>query len=373
MHSDVTPSTQPQVRYAVVGLGHIAQTAVLPAFRHASNSKIMALVSNDPVKLKKLSRKYKVPYKFSYDEYEQCLRSGEIDAVYIALPNHLHCEYTVRAAEAGCHVLCEKPMAVTEDECRLMITSTAERDVRLMIAYRLHFEEANLAAIELVQSGRLGEPRYFESTFSMQAREDGIRLRNATGGGTLYDIGIYCINAARYLFRDEPTEALCISARDTAPRFNEVDEMSSAVLRFPRDRLASFTCSFGAADVSAYRLVGTEGDVRLEPAYDYSQKLAIYTTVGGKTAKKTFPKRDQFAAELMHFSECVLERKTPQPSGEEGRADVHIIQALYRSAAERRPVMLDPVVPHQRPSIEDEIHRPASRPPELVHAESPSL
>ncbi len=154
-----------RVRYAVVGLGDIAQIAVLPAFKHAAaNSQLAALVSGDAAKLKKLARKYHVERVCDYEHYDELLTSGEIDAVYLALPNRLHCEYAVRAAEAGLHVLCEKPMAVTEDECEKMLAAAAATRVRLMIAYRLHFEEATLRAIELVKSGELGTPRFFESS-----------------------------------------------------------------------------------------------------------------------------------------------------------------------------------------------------------------
>src|SRR6187200_3508865 len=125
-----------RMRYAVVGLGHIAQVAVLPAFSHArQNSELVALVSDDPAKHEKLRSKYKVQHTYSYDEYDQCLRSGAIDAVYIALPNNLHCDFAVRAAQAGIHVLCEKPMAVTEEECENMISAAKQARVKLMVAY----------------------------------------------------------------------------------------------------------------------------------------------------------------------------------------------------------------------------------------------
>jgi predicted dehydrogenase len=142
-----------KVRYAVVGLGHIAQIAVLPAFAKAKNSELVALVSDDPKKLAKLGKKYNVPLRYSYDEYDACLCSGEVDAVYIALPNSLHREYTVRACRARVHVLCEKPMAVTESDCEAMIAAAKENRTRLMIAYRLHFEEANMKAVEIARSG----------------------------------------------------------------------------------------------------------------------------------------------------------------------------------------------------------------------------
>jgi glucose-fructose oxidoreductase len=361
------------VRYAVVGLGHIAQAAVLPAFKHArQNSRLTALISNDPAKLRELGKKYKLKRLYSYDQYDECLRSGEIDAVYIALPNHLHAEYTIRAADAGIHVLCEKPMAMTEEECQEMLDASQRARVRLMIAYRLHFEEANLQAIEIVQSGQIGEPKLFESCFAMQVKEDDIRLRSETGGGTLYDIGIYCINAARYLFRDEPLEVVAFTGNTGDARFAEVDESASAQLRFPNGRLASFTTSFGAADVSSYRVVGAAGDLRVEPAYEYAGKLAYHLTVEGKTTKRTFAKRDQFAPELLYFSRCVQEGRNPEPGGLEGLADVRIIRALYRSAEEHRPIEVEPVPIRTRPALEQQIDRPAVAEPELVHTESPT-
>ena len=172
-----TMAERAKIRYAVVGLGHIAQVAVLPAFAHArQNSQLTALVSDDPVKHEKLRSKYKVQHTYSYEEYDKCLSSGAIDAVYIALPNNLHCDFTVRAARAGIHVLCEKPMAVTEDDCEKMISAAEKGGVKLMIAYRLHFEKANLEAVEIARSGKLGEPRFFSSVFAMQVKEDNIRL-----------------------------------------------------------------------------------------------------------------------------------------------------------------------------------------------------
>lgn len=370
MNDESTRAGQP-VRYAVVGLGHIAQVAVLPAFQHAEeNSQLAALVSGDAAKLKKLSRKYHVPQTYSYDNYDECLRSGDVDAVYIALPNHLHCQYAVQAAEAGVHVLCEKPMAVTEAECNRMIEAAQANQVRLMIAYRLHFEAANLKAAELAQSGELGELKYFASSFSMQAKP-GIRLQSETGGGTLYDIGVYCINAARSLFRAEPEEVFAWSASTGDPRFDEVDETTSAMLRFPGERLATFTTSFAASDVSSYRIVGAEGELRLEPGYEYAGKLTQFLTVGGKTKKEVFAKRDQFAAELIYFSQCVHSQQQPEPSGREGMADVRIVEALYRSITENRPISLNPVDKTTRPDIGQEIKRPPVEKPELIHVESP--
>lgn len=363
-----------KVRYAVVGQGHIAQVAVLPAFAHAQrNSELAALVSGDRVKLRALGRKYGVGGLYSYEQYDDCLRSGGVDAVYIALPNHLHREYAVKAARAGVHVLCEKPLAVTEADCKAMIAAARRGRVKLMVAYRLHFEEASLKAVEMVRGGKLGEARIFESLFTMQVKPGNIRLQREGGGG-LYDIGIYCINAARALFAAEPVSVFAWSANNGEKRFREVDEMTAAVMRFPGEQLASFTCSLGAADVSEYHVVGTKGALRVEPAYEYAEGLVHHLQTGDEpNKKKTFAKRDQFAAELLYFSDCVLRDREPEPSGEEGLADVRVIRALLRSARAGRPVPLGAFSRRRRPRLAQEIERPPVRKPRVVRAEPPSL
>ena len=356
-----------QIRYAVVGLGHIAQVAVLPAFGNARrNSKLVALVSGDPVKREQLGKKYGVEKTYAYGQYDECLKS--VDAVYIATPNSTHCEYAVRAAKAGVHVLVEKPMAVTEEECERMTRAAREAGVKLMVAYRLHFERANLEAGEIARSGRIGEPRLFNSTFCTPVVPGNIRVRRDVGGGVLYDIGIYCINAARALFRDEPTEVQAT----TCGILDEVEESVSAILRFPNERVAAFTASFGAAKVSEYRLAGTKGDLALEPAYDYARPLKHRLTLDGEARERRFAKRDQFAPELLYFSDCVLQNGTPEPGGDEGLADVRIIRALYRSAESGRPVSLPPFAKRERPSLEQEIRRPPVEKPEVIHAAAPS-
>lgn len=371
--STTSPRTRSKrkIRYAVVGLGHIAQMAVLPAFDNAKkNSVLAALVSDDSLKRSELGERYSVP-TYSPDQFDACLGSGEIDAVYIALPNHLHCEYSTRAAEAGIHVLCEKPMAVTEDECRKMMHAAEISNVKLMVAYRLHFEETNLRAVEAVENGELGELRFFEAEFAIDVKPPNIRLERELGGGSLYDVGIYCINAARYVFQSEPEEVMAISASGSDERFEEVDEMSGALLRFPNHRLAAIVSSLGAAEVSSFRIVGTKGNLRVEPAFDYASKMVHYLTVEGKTSKKSYSRRDQFAPELIYFSNCILQDRHPEPDGEEGLRDVRIIEALYRSAATGRSIRL-PVDPKsQRPSIRQEIHEHPVSEPEPVNVQAP--
>src|SRR4030095_230059 len=283
------------VRYAVVGLGHIAQVAVLPAFAHARrNSRLTAIVSGDPEKLSVVGDKYRVPVRGNYDELDACLR--QVDAVYIATPNTEHADIAVRAAHAGVHVLCEKPLSATDADCARIIRACREADVRIMTAYRLHFEPITIEVLELVRSGRIGEPRYFTSEFSMIAKPDNIRTRPETGGGALYDLGVYCINAARMIFDAEPNQVFAYSINGARSGFPDIDDTTAAVLRFNGDRLATFVTSFGAADASSYRIVGTEGDICVDPAYEYAEALGYELTVGEETTKKRGKRVDQFAA-----------------------------------------------------------------------------
>ena len=352
---------------------------MLPGFKNAKNSVLAALVSDDDKKLKDLARRYRLGPEatYSYDQYEKCLNSGTVDAVYIGLPNHLHCEYTVRTARAGVHVLCEKPMAVNEKECKQMIAACEESKTKLMIAYRLHFEEANLEAIKIASSGKLGDLRIFSSIFSQQVDADNVRATEpeSRGGGSLYDMGVYCINAARYLFRDEPIEVVSASANNGEKRFRETAEMTTAILRFPKERLAVFTSSFGAAKTSEYSVVGTRGRLRLAPAYDYSVPLAYELVTGdgkSKPKRKKFARHDQFGAQLEYFSDCILKDRNPEPSRGEGLADIRVVRAILESASRRKAVRLPPFEHHNRPSKRQEFKKRAVQKPEVVHASSPS-
>ncbi len=359
-----------KIRYAVVGLGHISQTAVLPAFKHAENSELAALVTGNPEKDRELSQRYGVK-AYTYDDLESAMEKEKVDAVYVATPNILHREHTQRAAQAGVHVLCEKPMATTQDDCETMMLAAERNNVKLMIAYRLHFNDANLHAVKAAKSGDLGELRYFGSLFGLNVKEGNIRTRKDLGGGTLFDIGIYCINAARYLFRDEPIEVVGLTANNREGRFAEIEEMTAAIMRFPGERLATFTCSFGSSDVSYYDLVGTKGQLRLKNAYEYQGELKCVTTVGGKRTEKTFKPGDQFAPELIYFSDCIIHDRAPEPSGKEGLADVRVINAIYESAGIGRPVRLEPVPKKRRPDETMQIKRPPVKEPELVGAAAP--
>jgi glucose-fructose oxidoreductase len=286
----------------------------------------------------------------------------------------MHREYAVRAAAAGVHVLCEKPMAVTSEECETMIDAAKQNHAKLMIAYRLHFEAGNLEAIRRAKSGKLGDLRIFTSEFAQQVSGGNVRVSEpvSRGGGPVYDMGVYCINAARYLFGSEPTEVLAVTGNNGDERFQRVEEMTSVVMRFPQECLATFTCSFGAVDISRYALIGTKGVLRADPAYEYAMAIKHQLTVAGKTKTQTFPKRDQFAAQLVYFSDCLLKDKEPEPSGLEGMADVRIVEAIYESARMKRAVHIPELPDKKRPSLSQEIHRAAHGKPHVVHAKPPS-
>ncbi|WP_394822209.1 Gfo/Idh/MocA family protein [Pendulispora albinea] len=361
-----------KVRYAVVGVGNIAQMAVLPAFEHAKeNSELVALISSDPHKLEELGEHYRIEHRGSYEEFESVLRRARADAVYIALPNTMHCEFTERAAKAGVHVLCEKPMAMSVSECETMIRACQAANVKLMIAYRLHFEEANLRAMEIARSGKLGKLRSFDSVFGHDVRPGDIRTRPDLGGGALFDMGIYCINAARHLFGEEPIDVVAFQTDHQEPELGGVDATTSALLRFPADKFATFTASQSSADVDSYRIVGSEGVLRVEPAYTYRGDLKHYLTIGDRTTETLFTERDQFAPELVTFSKCVLDDTEPEASGQEGLADVRILKAIAKSARRGEVVQLRPFQRDVQPDLDQEIRKPPVENPKVVHAPPP--
>ncbi len=292
--------------------------------------------------------------------------------MYIALPNSMHAEYTIRAAQAGVHVLCEKPMAVTVDECEEMIEACREHRVKLMIAYRLHFEEINLAVIDLVRKDRIGSPKFFNSSFSMTVRDNDIRTEKGARRR-------HALRHRRLLHQRRPpplprrAEGSDGDLGQQRPsKLSEIDESTGALLRFDGERVAAFVTSFNAADVASYRIVGTKGQIHVDPAYEYAEGLAYELTIDGKTTRKRIGKRDQFAPELLYFSDCIRRNREPEPSGEEGLQDVRIVQALYESAETGKAVQIPPYRPAKQPTGRQRIRRPGVAEPELVHARSAS-
>jgi glucose-fructose oxidoreductase len=358
------------VRFAVVGLGHISQKAVLPAFAHTKSRAVLhGIVSADPEKLSRIGEMYGVGVRGGYDDLERI--AGECDAVYIATPNSLHAEHATRAARAGAHVLCEKPLATTEEECARMIDACRAAGVKLMIAYRLHFEPLTVGLLERLHGGVIGEPRFLTSTFSLHTRPGGVRTKAALGGGTLFDLGVYCINAARLVFQAEPVRVLASSVNGARSDMPEIDEMTSAILHYEGDCLATFTSSLAAASSGTLTIVGTKGRVVMDPAFDYGGALKYALTVGDKTTRHAGRKRDQFAAEIGYFATCIRQNREPEPSGREGAQDVRIVNALYESARTGASVAM-PHIPDSFPTKHQAIgHPPTRHEPPLVNVEYP--
>jgi predicted dehydrogenase len=358
------------VRFAVIGQGYFAQAAVLPGFASADGCELRAIFSEDDTKLRALKKKYSPAVALGYEHYDDYLRSGEVDAVYIALPNDMHADYAIRAARAGIHVLCEKPLAPTAREAERIVAACDDHRVKLMVAYRLHFEAGNLEAIERLARGDVGRPRFISTTFALQVRERNIRTQRKRGGGPLLDLGIYCVNACRYLFRAEPLSVVAAAAtRKGERRFKQIDEQVAAVLRFPDDRLAQMVCSFGAYDHSALTVVGEKGRLTLDPAYDYATDIVLEVEAEGrKPSRKVFGKRDQIAAELVAFARCVRDDVEPEPSGEEGVADLRVLDAISRSLTSGRSEPVEGVPRRRRPSRRQAVRRPPHDMPDLVHA-----
>lgn len=322
-----------KVRYAVVGTGWISQIAFMPSIAQTGNSEMTAVVSGNPGNARKLAAFHGIEHVYSYDRYDELLRSGLVDAVYIALPNSMHADFAVRAAKAGIHALVEKPLAVSVAECEAMIEAADKAGTCLMTAYRLHTEPGTIEAIDMVRRGEIGDPRFFSSVFSFPVAAGNHRLKAEHWGGPLQDIGVYCINAVRHLFQAEPTEVIAATAQ--APhddRFTEVEEMVSATLRFPGDRLAHFIASFGADEIDQYRVVGTTGQIEVSPAYKFDRAMKITLTKGGAVTSRQFPQYDHFSGQAHYFSDCILKGVKPEPDGGDGLADVAIMRAIEEAA-----------------------------------------
>ena len=354
------------VRFAVVGLGDIAQRAVLPAFAHArGKATLAALVSGEAKKRRVLGRRFKGTITCGYDDYDELIGSGAVDAVYLTLPNQMHKDFAVRAIAAGLHVLCEKPMATTVADARAMTRAAQRSGVQFMVAYRLHFDPATLRAIDLARDRRAGELRIFASVFSSPVERGDIRLEKVGRGG-LFDLGIYCVNAARMVFRSEPTEVVAMHAGLGLGRFREVPEMTAALLRYPGERIAMFVCSLNAHRGSSWRAVAMKRQVRMEPAYSYHEPLVVQLRSDTVSRTNRYAIHDQFAAELDHFVARIRSGRKTEPSPREGEADVMILDAIDRSARTGRRVRLRQVPRDAHPKRRDAKAHPAVGPVRIV-------
>ncbi|WP_435016273.1 Gfo/Idh/MocA family protein [Tundrisphaera sp. TA3] len=344
-------SPDKRLGFAIVGLGELALGEVLPAFGQCKYARPTALVSGDRSKAEKVADQYGIgrDHLYDYQSFDRLADDPSVDVVYIILPNSMHLEYTVRSAKAGKHVLCEKPMANTVGECEAMIAACDQAKKLLMIAYRCQYDPFNREAIRLARSGEFGPIRLIEASNGQnQGPVDQWRHKKAlAGGGSLPDVGIYCLNAARYLTGEEPVQVTAQIVSDPSdPRFKEVEDRVSFQLKFPSGVLATCQTFYSAHESRRCRILAERGWIDLDPAFAYHGLKLKTSSVRDKVEQTTeikLPEKNQFALEMDHMARRVAQGITPHTPGQEGLQDMRIIEAIYRAAGHGHPVNLPPV------------------------------
>jgi predicted dehydrogenase len=330
-----------KIGYCIIGLGRISGH-FMAGIQNTGNSKVTALVSGHPDKAGRIAEQYGVPKTsiYNYENMDEMRSNKSIDAVYIGLPNGMHAEYTIRSAKAGKHVLCEKPMCVSVAEAEAMIEAAKTAHVKLMIAYRCHYETTNLRAVKLIRDGAIGQVQSIQSAFGFSCDPKDWRMQKSlAGGGPLMDVGIYCLNASRYLTGEEPAAITAYSFTNrNDPRFKTVEENVAWITKFPSGIVASCNTSYGAPMEGYFRVYGSKGWIEVNPAFGYE---GLHLTAQIATPDNPYvlldepnPEKDplHFTKEADHFSNCILHDLEPQSPGEEGLKDMKYIRDIYRSA-----------------------------------------
>lgn len=326
---------------AVVGLGHLSLNQILPGFGLARHVRLAALVSGDPAKAQAVAARYGLPGAkvYDYGGFDRLRDDPDVDIVYIVLPNAMHAEYTVRAAAAGKHVLCEKPMATTLADAERMVAACAAAGRSLMIAYRMQYNPYHRALIATVRARTHGGLRAIvaangqdQAKAPPQWRHD----RAMAGGGSLVDVGIYCFNAARYITGEEPVAVqAALTQPGDDPRFREIEDMCTFTLRFPSGVIAQMASGYSHHE-SRFLHVLTEGAaIRLDPAFAYEglqMQVARRDGEASVAEARRYPERNQFATEMDAFAEAIRAGRRPLTPGEEGVADMRVQLAIYEAA-----------------------------------------
>lgn len=363
-----------KVRYGIVALGDISQGSLMPAVAHTGNSEITALVSSDVEKLAALGDLYNVDNRYSYDEFPALLASGQVDAIYLATPNWRHAEFAIPALEAGIHVLCEKPLEVNSDLCRAMMEAEKRGGAKLMTAYRLHFEPANLDAIRRIRAGELGDLIAFSGGMGQVLDPANHRAKHGVQGGPLFDLAPYPINAIRFLFGAEPVEVVsAVGTRHPEADLGDFDDTLAVTLRMPGNQLAQFVVSYYANRLDNFTITGTKGTIEMSPAFGLGDGLAQTRRIGDDDTHEQFPATDQFGGELRYFSDCILNDRPVEPSGEEGLVDLLVVEAIMEALRTGQPAKVEPFTRSLRidPEGQEQRLRPVSA-PKKVNASSPS-
>jgi len=337
-----------RVGFAVVGLGRLALEEVLPAFGEAKKSRLVALVSGTPDKAARVAAEYGVRPEAVYDYagFDRIRDNPEIKVVYVILPNAMHKEYTIRAAQAGKDVLCEKPMSVSSADAQAMVDACRAAQRKLMIAYRCQYEPYNREVLRMVREKTFGPARFIDAV-NLQNQGDGEQWRfnrALAGGGSLPDVGLYCLNAARFLTGEEPVEVIArITSPPGDPRYAEVEETVNFMLRFPGGVVANCATSYGMHESRLLRVHTPAGAISLDGAFAYDDKQLRVAHRDGRAEsvdERRLPKQNQFALEMDHMADCVTANRQPHTPGEEGVQDHRVMEAIYQSAASGQPVAM---------------------------------
>ena len=332
------------VGFALVGLGSLAINQLMPAFARCQQAKLVGFVSGRPEKAKHLAGLYGVDPRniYNYENFEQIANNPAIDVIYIVLPNSMHAEYTMRALKSGKHVLCEKPMANTPKDCEQMVAAAKAANRKLMIGYRCRYEPYNQALIAYARdTNEAGPTRMIlaDAGFNIGNPNQWRLKKQMAGGGSLMDIGIYALNAARYLTGEEPVSVnAMMHSTPNDPRFVEVEENINFQLRFPSGILANCGSSYGV-NFNRFRVMKPRGSAELDPASSYTG-LRMRVFRGGALEERILPQRDHFTLEMDHFAACISNNTEPLTPGEEGLKDLRIITAIYEAARSGRTISL---------------------------------
>jgi predicted dehydrogenase len=364
-----------KIRYAIVGLGDIAQEDMMPGVAHTGNSEITALVTSDAEKARELADKYDVKATYTYEEFDRALAERTFDALYLATPNWRHAEFIVPALAAGIHVLTEKPLEISTAQCAKIVAAAKASTAKLMVAYRMHFEPATLNTIDRIRSGELGNVHLFASSFAQPVDPDNHRVKNGDLAGPVFDMGPYPVNAARYIFEDEPYEvASAVGTRHSESGFpQDFYDTVAVTLRFQKERIAQFNVSYFGNPTSSFIAIGEKGSIELVPAYMFGKPIEQTVSIGEKKDTTSFKNTDHFGGELKYFSDCILNDIYPEPDAEEGYADVRVLEAILEALKTGQSVTLPPFTRTKRiDTSAQKMMLGAVSTPDLVNASNPA-
>jgi predicted dehydrogenase len=324
-----------RLRWGILGYARIARLELIPALQRAANAEFFALASRDEAKLAE-ARKNSPVIARTYRSYEELLRDPEIEAVYLPLPNSLHCEWTKRAAEQGKHVLCEKPLALTAAEAREMVAACASHGVRLMEAFMYRYTARTQAVLDVLRSGVLGEIKFIHASHRfLLNRPDSIKLRPELGGGALYDVGVYPLNFAGMVVDACAGGAHPESVAVECVRAGGIDESFSALLKYPSGLIASLHCGFNANKRIVAEIVGTKGVLEVPDTF-LDNAGAITLTLGDERREIPVAASDRYRLEVEDFSAAILEQRAPQLGLDESVRNAEILDRLLAASRTSR-------------------------------------